>query len=178
VLILASGCSPADDATVVVASEPIPAPAPVPAPPQPNLDDLLRNVENVRPSAAQSQEQLNEVGERGPPDAPTRDNAAPPDYLPPQPPRRLVFQCTDDVTFAVRVAGGRLEAFPPGHSNGFVVLTRVPSEDGVHYTARDADFRAKDDLATLQVGRERYVDCVSNPAASVWQELPRPRALR
>jgi hypothetical protein len=29
------------------------------------------------------------------------------------------------------------------------------------------------DLATLQVGRDRYVDCVSNPAAAVWQEPPR-----
>jgi hypothetical protein len=35
--------------------------------------------------------------------------------------------------------------------------------------------RMKDDLATLQVGGDRYVDCVSNPAAAVWQEPPRTR---
>jgi hypothetical protein len=75
------------------------------------------------------------------------------------------------VTFSVRVVGNRLEVFPPKHSNGFIVLARFESDDGVHYAAGDADFRAKDDLATLRVGADRYVDCVSNPAAAVWQDL-------
>jgi hypothetical protein len=82
--------------------------------------------------------------------------------------------CTDDVTFAMRVVGSRLEVFPPGHANGFIVLTLASSDDGVHYTAPDADFRAKGDLATLRIARQIYVDCVSSPAAAVWQGLPRP----
>jgi membrane-bound inhibitor of C-type lysozyme len=81
---------------------------------------------------------------------------------------RLVYQCSDDVTFAVRIAGNRLEVFPPGISNNYIVLMRVPSESGVRYTAVNAEFRAKDDLAALRVDAERHVDCVSNPAATVW----------
>jgi len=50
----------------------------------------------------------------------------------------------------------------------YVVLSRVPGETQVHYTAPNADFRAAGDLATLRVGRERYVDCVSNPGAAAW----------
>ena len=51
---------------------------------------------------------------------------------------------------------------------------RCRAPPGVHYRAGDIDFRSKDDLATLEMGRERYVDCVANPAAAVWQEtLPR-----
>ena len=84
--------------------------------------------------------------------------------------RRLFFQCTDDVSFAVRSAGCRLEVYPPGHSHGYIVLTQQPSDSGLYYTARGAELRMNDDLATLQVGRDRYVDCVSNPAAAVWED--------
>jgi hypothetical protein len=54
--------------------------------------------------------------------------------------------------------------------NGFLALGQVASESGaLHYRAGDVDLRIENDLATLQIGRERYVDCVSNPAAAVWQ---------
>lgn len=91
--------------------------------------------------------------------------------------RRLVYQCSDEVTFAVRIAGNRLEVFPPGVDRSYVALTRMPTEVGVRYTAPNADFRGHDDLATLQIGRDRYVDCVSNPAAEVWGTV-QPSATR
>jgi len=91
--------------------------------------------------------------------------------------RRLVYQCSDDVTFAVRTRADRLEVFPPGISKSYVVLNRVPSESQVRYTAPNADFRANGDLATLQVGRDRYVDCVSNPGADAWGTV-QPSAAR
>jgi hypothetical protein len=47
----------------------------------------------------------------------------------------------------------------------------------VRFTAPNADFRAVGDLATLQIGAERYADCVSNPAAAVW-DTAQPRATR
>jgi hypothetical protein len=177
VVALLSGCSPGGDPPVAgPPSEPPAPPAPAPVPTQPVLeqpvDDLLRNVENVR--AAESQAQLNEIRERTAGDAPGPSAApAPAPAVPPKTLDRLVYQCTGDVTFAVRVAGDRLEVFPPEHTHGYVVLDRVPSDDGVRYTAPDADFRAKDDLATLRIARQIYVDCISNPAASMWQGLPR-----
>ena len=72
-----------------------------------------------------------------------------------------------------------LVLYPPGYPpNGFLTLPQVPSASGVHYRAGDIDFRSKGDLATLEMGRERYVDCVANPAAAVWQEtLPRAQRL-
>ena len=93
----------------------------------------------------------------------------------PQTPLRLVFECTDGVTFAVRMLSNGLVLYPPGYPpNGSLNLPQVPSASGVHYRAGDIDFRSKGDLATLEMGRERYVDCVANPAAAVWQEtLPR-----
>jgi hypothetical protein len=173
-LAVVSGCSPAVDTPVVVAPPETPAPAPEPAPALSQLDELLHEVENVRPASntGPAQGVLNEVREstRAPSQGAAR---APDEFVPPTPPRRLFFQCDDNVTFAVQTAGSRLEVFPPGHSTGYIALTEVRSDTGVHYTAPDADFRMNGDLATLQVGRDRYFACVSNPAAAVWQEPPR-----
>jgi hypothetical protein len=176
VLALVGGCSPAQDPPVVVAlpEPPVPAPSPAPAPSQATLAELLHEVRNVQPvsNAGPAQGVLNEVRESTRVSSQTGPRATD-DFVPPTPPRRLFFQCDDNVTFAVQTAGSRLEVFPPGHSTGYIALVQVPSDSGVHYTAANADFRMSGDLATLQVGRDRYVDCVSNPAAAVWQEPPR-----
>jgi hypothetical protein len=175
-LALVGGCSPAGDAPVVVVLPETPEPAtdPAPAPSQAALDELLREVQNVRPvsNTGPAQEVLNEIRESTRVSSQTGPRAAD-EFVPPPPPRRLFFQCDDNVTFAVQTAGSTLEVFPPGHSTGYIALTEVSSDSGLHYTATDADFRMNGDLATLQVGRDRYVDCVSNPAAAVWQEPPR-----
>ena len=91
--------------------------------------------------------------------------------------RRLVYQCSDEVTFAVRIAGNRIQVYPPGIDKSYVSMTRMPTEVGVRYTALNADFRGDGDLATLQIGTDRYVDCVSNPAAEVWGTV-QPTATR
>jgi len=173
VLALVGGCSPAEGPAVVAvfpeppAPDPMPTPDPVPAPSQATPDDLLRQVEQI--PTGQSQTPINGIG--GPvfegPGQPSNELSA--NTLSP-PVRRWFFQCTDDVSFAVRGAGSRLEVFPPGHSHGYIVLMEQPSDAGLYYTAPGAELRMSDDLATLQVGRDRYVDCVSNPAAAVWQD--------
>ena len=55
----------------------------------------------------------------------------------PQTPLRLVFECTDGVTFAVRMLSNALVLYPPGYPpNGSLILPQVPSASGVHYTSR------------------------------------------
>jgi hypothetical protein len=170
---LLGACTPAADAPVVVTPpEPAVEMEPAPAPSQASVDELLRNVVTVDRQAAESQGVLNEIREV------TRDPSAQTGStggaaLPARVLDRLIYQCSDEVTFAVRIVGSRLYAFPPKHSNGYIHLERVASDDGVHFAAPGADFRAKDDLATLRVGDDRYVDCVSSPAAAFWLDLPR-----
>jgi len=92
------------------------------------------------------------------------------DDLVPQAVQGLVFQCTDRVTFAVRMQGrDKLEVYPPGFTLGFIVLTQQPTHSGVLYTRRGAEFRSNGEIGSLNLGSdERYVDCVSNPAATLW----------
>jgi len=123
-----------------------------------------------------SQGAINEVRERAQTGGPRQGTSAESSAAIPSPlVSSLFFQCSDEVTFAVRGDGSLLRVSPPGHSNGDIVLTQQPSNDGLYYTARGAELRMKGDLETLRVGRDRYVDCVSNPAAAVWQEPPRTR---
>jgi len=164
VLALVGGCSPVEDPPVVVALPEPPVPDPAPAPTQATVDDLLRQVQTVRDGPSQGP--TNELSESTQSGGPFLGGSA----LPAPRVRRLPFQCTDEVSFAVRSAGSRLEVFPPGHSHGYIVLTQQPSDSGLYYTALGAELRMNGDLATLQVGRDRYVDCVSNPAAAVWED--------
>jgi membrane-bound inhibitor of C-type lysozyme len=167
VLVLASGCSPDEGPVAVEALEPVPPqPAANPAP-RPALD--LPREAGPAPSPGRDSPFGVNVHATGADDI--GDVATP--VL-----RRLVYQCTDEMTFAVRTVGNRLEVFPPGVSRSYVVLTRVPSDSGVRYTAPNAYFRGNGDLATLQIGREHYVDCVSNPAAAVWGTVQLPSGTR
>ena len=176
VLTFACGCTPAEDQTVVVAPPaPVESP-PAPQPVAPTVDDLLDRVQNVQsgPShgvseAGPTQGVINGIADREASGMPENSPIAARTV------DRLIYQCSDDITFAVTVRGSRLQVFPPGYSNGFIVLEEVATNDGVRYSGYDADFRAKGDLATLRVGPARYVDCVSNPAAAVWQEPDRSR---
>ena len=163
VFALVSGCSPDEPDVVAVVPEP-PAPAPE-FEPGARVDQLNPIREGTAEPAfgpgapvGRNESVLNGIRERI--------------FTPgPQIPRRLVFECTDGVMFAVRMLDNRLELYPPGMpAAGFLALAQVPSASGVHYRAGDVDFRSKDDLATLEMGRERYVDCVANPAAATWQD--------
>jgi hypothetical protein len=165
-LLLVSGCSRDEEAAVVVAPEPAPpaptanlAPLPVLEPPRAVVPaPSPRRLVSI--GASEVATDAEDIG-----DVPTRAMT------------RLVYQCSDEVTFALRTFGDRLEVVPPGVANSYVVLTRMPVDSGVRFTAPNADFRAVGDLATLQIGAERYVDCVSNPAAAVW-DTAQPRATR
>ncbi len=181
VLALVSGCSPDEPDVVAVAPEP-PAPAPElePGAPVDQLNPIREGPAGpeFEPGAQAVQQELNGIRERpvtsGPVEVQRQSSQSLSEELP-QTPLRLVFECTDGVTFAVRMLRNGLVLYPPGYPpNGSLTLPQVPSASGVHYRAGDIDFRSKGDLATLEMGRERYVDCVANPAAAVWQEtLPR-----
>jgi hypothetical protein len=153
-LLLAGGCSRDEEAAVVVA--PPPAPPPTNPAPLPVLEPRGQAVTAPTPRRFVSD---------GPGEAVTDGDFG---DVPSRTLRKLVYQCSDDVTFAVRTLGDRLEVVPPGVANSYVVLTRMPVDSGVRFTAPNADFRANGDLATLRIGTERYVECVSNPAAAVW----------
>ena len=170
-LALTSGCSP-DEPPVAVAPPEEAAPPDLPAPSQATLDELLRETEPVR-SDAPSQSVINPIRERTQVVEQRQVAVAPSPFEPARTLDRLTFQCADEQTFAIRIRGNRIEVFPPGYTMGYLVLTEVPSDSGVRYTADDAEFRLQHDIATLRFGRDRYVDCVSNPAAAVWQQPPR-----
>lgn len=176
VLALVSACSPDEPGVVAVVPEPLrPEPELAPEP----LIEVGPNqvvVTTVRESQAEHIV-TNEIVSTGADGAAFQVDveraASSSDVIPliPQIPRRLVFECTDGVMFAVRMLGNRLELYPPGMpAAGFLGLAKVPSVSGVYYRAGDVEFRSKDDLATLEMGRERYVDCVANPAAATWQD--------
>ena len=170
-LALASGCSPEEPPVVVPPPEP-PAPPDLPAPSQAAVDELLRETAPV-PSDAPSQSVINSIRESTQVVEQRQSAVQPSAFEPARTLDRLTFQCDEEQTFAIRIRGNRLEVFPPGLTNSYFVLTEVPTDSGVRYTAADADFRMANDLATLQFGRERYADCVSSPAAAVWQQAPR-----
>jgi hypothetical protein len=170
------GCRPAEETVVVAPPEPQ---APDPAPPRsvepPPALEPATLTELVSPvQEGPSQQAIDQIRESTRTDRAAADSSSA--ALPARVVDRLVYQCVGDVTFAIRIAGEKLLAFPPGYSNGYIILERVASDDGVHYASRGADFVAKDDLATLQVEGARYADCVSNPAAALWQTLPRTPA--
>jgi hypothetical protein len=174
-LALLGACTPADESTTELApptrSEP-PVPAPLPV----NPEELVRTVENVRsgPDSGPPQSALNQARARTPQTAAETQDAAFTALRQPQ--VRRFFQCAGDVTFAVRSSGARLEVWPPGYPTGYIALIAQPSETGAYYAAEGAEFRLNGELATLVLGRDRWVDCVSNPAAAVWQEPARPGA--
>jgi membrane-bound inhibitor of C-type lysozyme len=158
---LLSGCSP--DEPSVVAEVPPSTPPEFRPPPQP-IEQRA-----PEPEPRQVQVEANNVQV-------DRDTALASEAPPPTPaPRRLVFECAGGTTFAVRMRGGDvLDLYPPNTPGGSIPLSVVPSASGVHYRIADIDFFSKGDVATLEMGRERYVDCVANPAASTWED-PEPR---
>ena len=171
-LVLMSGCSPERDEIVLsvtpeppapeLAPEPAPEIAPAPAPDSPR--ELLEPAQTAQNRIANS---------AGTVSAERLEDAVP------REPRRLVFQCADDLTFAVQTTGvGTLEVFPPGLTLGYIVLAQQPTESGMLYRRDNAEFRSDGELATLILGNERYVDCVAHPAAAVWEAPSRPGAVR
>lgn len=155
-LALMSGCSPDEPDVVAVVPEPVA--------PEPELAPGSRV--GAGPNQVMSQAEFS--GVQVDREASQSDAAS---AVIPQPPLRLVFECTDGVTFAVRMVRNGLVLYPPGYPpNGSLLLPQVPSASGVRYRIADIDFRSKGDLATLEIGRERYVDCVANPAAATWQD--------
>ena len=173
-LALVSGCSPDEPDVVAVVPEPLtsePELAPEPLGEAGPNQVILNGIRERMPPATGGAVQVDRAAVQ----VELQNSQASLSEVVPQTPLRLVFECAGGVTFAVQTNESQLVLFPPGFPpNGFLVLAQVRSASGMHYRASDIDFRSKGDLATLEMGRKRYVDCVANPAAAVWQEtLPR-----
>lgn len=184
VLAVLYGCSPEEPPpeppAVVVVPPPLPPPRPLEIQPVhpiagPRSAQSQEEIGQVGVDrAARSQESLNQIRESSPPGGPNQSGASLAESLQ-QTPRRLVFECSDGVRFAVRMLDTSLWLYAPGlPPGGYLSLARVPSASGVHYRVGSTHFRSEGDLATLEIGRERYVDCVANPAAAVWEDWERP----
>ena len=177
VFALSSGCAPDEPTVAVVVPEPVaPEPGLAPGPQGPiTFAGPSQGVITIQGS----QSEINQIRER-----PAAGGAVMVDReaaqsqvefsdVRPRTQHSLVFECPDGVTFAVRTNDRQLILYPPGYPpNAYLSLAQVQSEPGVmHYKIADIEFRGKGDLATLQMGRQRHVDCVANPAAAVWQEV-------
>ena len=169
VLALVSGCSPDEPDVVAVVPEP-PAPAPEFEPGAP-VDQLNPVREGPAGPAFGPgvQVALNGISARSATSGQSLSEELP------QTPLRLVFECTDGVTFAVRMLRNGLVLYPPGYPpNGSLTSRRCRAPPVCTTEPATSISSARAIVATLEMGRERYVDCVANPAAAVWQEtLPR-----
>jgi putative lipoprotein len=88
--------------------------------------------------------------------------------------RTFVFDCDADVSFTVRTGPGEVALWIPASLGGeYLVLSQARSASGARYEEGEAVFWSKGDLATFEVGGQRFVDCRSNPAKVPWADAAR-----
>ena len=75
---------------------------------------------------------------------------------------RALFECGDDVFFAMRFGDGQATLSAPKFlGNDSIVLQQAETASGARYVAGDTIFWNKGDLATLQIGGRTFIDCRS-----------------
>jgi putative lipoprotein len=73
---------------------------------------------------------------------------------------RVLFECGDDVFFAMRIGTGRATLSAPKFlGNDSIVLQQTEAASGARYTAGDTVFWSKGDVATFQIGGRTFIDC-------------------
>jgi len=73
---------------------------------------------------------------------------------------RVLFECGQDVFFAVRIGAGQATLSAPKFlGNGSIVLPQTEAASGARYAAGDTVFFSKGDLATFQIGERTFIDC-------------------
>jgi len=73
---------------------------------------------------------------------------------------RVLFECGDDVFFAMRFADGQATLSAPKFlGNDSIVLQRAEAASGARYVAGDTVFWNKGELATFQIGGRTFIDC-------------------
>jgi len=77
-------------------------------------------------------------------------------------PRRLLFECGEDVFFAVRIGAGQATLSAPKFlGNESIVLPQTEAASGARYAAGGTVFWSKGDLAMFQIGGRTFIDCMS-----------------
>lgn len=88
--------------------------------------------------------------------------------------RTFVFDCNPDVSFTVRFGPGEMALWAPQSLGGtYQVLSLARSASGARYVEGDTVFWNKGDLATIEFGGQRFVDCRSNPSQVPWADAKR-----
>ncbi len=73
---------------------------------------------------------------------------------------RVLFECGDDMFFAMRIGTGRATLSAPKFlGNDSIVLQQTEAESGARYAAGDTVFWSKGDVATFQIGGRTFIDC-------------------
>jgi putative lipoprotein len=76
--------------------------------------------------------------------------------------RRFLFECGDNVFFAVRVAAGSATlSAPKFFGNDSIVLQQTEAASGARYAVGDTVFWSKGDVATFQIGGKTFIDCMA-----------------
>lgn len=88
--------------------------------------------------------------------------------------RTLVYDCDGDVSFTVRTGPGEVALWTPESLGGvYRVLSLTRAASGLRYQEGDTVFWSRGDLATFEIGGQRYVDCRSNPRKVPWADAAR-----
>lgn len=73
---------------------------------------------------------------------------------------RALFECGDNVFFAMRFGVGRATLSAPKFlGNDSIVLQQAEAASGARYVAGDTVFWSKGDVATFQIGGRTFIDC-------------------
>ena len=88
--------------------------------------------------------------------------------------RTFVFDCDGDVSFTVRFGPGEMALWAPASlGGGYQVLSLIQAASGARYEEGGTVFWSKGELATIELGGQRYVDCRSNPRKVPWADAAR-----
>jgi putative lipoprotein len=90
----------------------------------------------------------------------------------------FVYDCDGDVSFTLRTGPDEIALWAPASLGGlYQVLSRVRAASGAQYREGDTLYWSKGDLATFEVGGQRFVDCRSNPSKVPWADAKRRGAM-
>jgi len=86
----------------------------------------------------------------------------------------FVYDCDGDVRFTVRTGADEVALWAPASLGAtYQVLSRVRTASGAQYREGDTLYWSKGDLATIEHGGQRFVDCRSNPREVPWADAKR-----
>jgi putative lipoprotein len=86
----------------------------------------------------------------------------------------FVYDCDGDVSFTVRTGADEMALWAPASLGSlYRVLSRDRAASGAQYREGDTLYWSKGELATFELGGQRFVDCRSNPSKVPWADAKR-----